>query len=57
MISCVFGAKSLLCSISSFTVIANPSLPAPEPYETTKILSPGLATSKIFDNANGTAPE
>ena len=57
IISSVFGAKSLLCSISSLTVSVKPSLPAPEPYETTNILSPGSATSKMLDNANGTAPE
>lgn len=57
MMSCVFGAKSLFSLISSLTVKVNPSLPAPDPYETTNILSPGSATSKILDKANGTAPE
>lgn len=49
MMSCVFGAKSLFSLISSLTVKVNPSLPAPDPYETTNILSPGSATSKILD--------
>ena len=57
MISCVFGANSLLSTISSLTVIVNPSLPAPDPYEITKILSPGFAISNIEAKPNGVAPE
>ena len=57
MISSVLGAKSLFSVISSVTSNVNPSLPAPEPYDTTNILSPGSAISKILDNPSGTAPE
>ena len=57
MMLCVFGANSLLSTISSLTVMVKPSLPAPDPYEITKMLSPGSATSKMLDKANGTAPE
>lgn len=57
MMSCVLELNLFFSLISSLTVKVNPSLPAPDPYETTNILSPGSATSKILDKANGTAPE
>ena len=34
-----------------------PSLPAPEPYETMRIMSPGLAMSSVAVSPSGDAPE
>ena len=51
------ASRLILSVIASVTVMSNASLPAPEPNEQTKIVSPGFAMSSVAARPMGDAPE